>query len=706
MDEERRLLVNLCKALKQGNSDNNGVYDQPVLAKAWSDVRNKYVYGKDWKMSKFIDEYPAAFTRSGSGNNLTVRLSGHARAAADGIDSSVEVIMSQSKTCKLQEKKLQEKERKKQHAQQPQIEEEASGEIARRKKKSGAASSGPVEIGPKPVKEDKAPGKVFKVKEEVKPVAAAAPAPALKLRKETEKPVVVEKTVEKATTLVEKSDKMRRGRKEKGNASDEAKNENVSFVEPTARSYVPLAQRFEQISCNDHDMKSDDNKSDGRKFQLSKVLVESSRSDQNRTARGVPLRHADNLHDLDAWGLLGKVISEKDNREDDDDPELVYLNTKEPFCAVLVGVQGSGKSHSAACLIENCMIEAEGAISAAVPPCSLIFHYDTDESNFCEASTIIMPSKRIEAFASNIGEIGEIVVLVSPSFFHQRQEYYKGIPKIKVRPLLFRWEDLNANQLKSLMRINLDDEQPLYMGVLLDLLRKYQKQNKLPTFESFKSSLENQGFNQSQNAPLRQRIRLLESLLAGSDENSILLPGFEPFESIIAPGRLVIADLTDPMLSSDEANGVFEVLLSLFKTKSLKCGKLVVFDEAHKYMSGKGSDSLCSTIVEIVRQMRHHDIRVVVSSQNPKALQPELLELCSITLMHRFHSWDWYAFLQSKLPLDEEAFSDIIELETGQALVFSTKWSREFKDHKKVRKMQMRARITADGGASRAFSRI
>jgi hypothetical protein len=124
-------------------------------------------------------------------------------------------------------------------------------------------------------------------------------------------------------------------------------------------------------------------------------------------------------------------------------------------------------------------------------------------------------------------------------------------------------------------------------------------------------------------------------------------------------------------------------------------------------MSGQGSDMLCSTVVEIVRQMRHHDIRVVVSSQSPKVLAAELLELCSIAIMHRFHSKDWFHFLQSKIPLSSNVFSQIVKLETGEALVFSTKWSSEFEteddNNPNVKRIQVRARLTADGGASRTF---
>jgi hypothetical protein len=38
--------------------------------------------------------------------------------------------------------------------------------------------------------------------------------------------------------------------------------------------------------------------------------------------------------------------------------------------------------------------------------------------------------------------------------------------------------------------------------------------------------------------------------------------------------------------------------------------------------------------------MRHDGMRIVLSTQSPKALAPELLELVSVAMLHRFHSSD------------------------------------------------------------------
>jgi DNA phosphorothioation-dependent restriction protein DptH len=140
----------------------------------------------------------------------------------------------------------------------------------------------------------------------------------------------------------------------------------------------------------------------------------------------------------------------------------------------------------------------------------------------------------------------------------------------------------------------------------------------------------------------------------------------------------VVADLTDPLLQPDEACGVFQVLLQQFRESSLddRVGKVVAFDEAHKYLNnnnGFGSVELANAIVDTVRKMRHEGIRVLVSTQSPMTMPPELLELTSATILHQFQSADWCTYLQHKVTLPSAAFETIKSLGTGQALLLSTK---------------------------------
>ena len=71
-------------------------------------------------------------------------------------------------------------------------------------------------------------------------------------------------------------------------------------------------------------------------------------------------------------------------------------------------------------------------------------------------------------------------------------------------------------------------------------------------------------------------------------------------------------------------------------------GKVLALDEAHKFMNGTSSDELSAAIVNCARLMRHDDMRLIISTQSPLSLAPELMEQCSLAILHRFYSSDWF----------------------------------------------------------------
>ena len=148
--------------------------------------------------------------------------------------------------------------------------------------------------------------------------------------------------------------------------------------------------------------------------------------------------------------------------------------------------------------------------------------------------------------------------------------------------------------------------------------------------------------SKSQEGPLRQRIAVLEQFVLESkskkgSRSRAVRQEQEDLVNLMESGSLIVADLTDPMLSPGDANGVFQVLLEQFRLRKLDCGKLIVCDEAHKYFgaSSSPSDGFSSVIVETARTMRHEGIRLVISTQSPLTMPPELLELSSVVLCHR-----------------------------------------------------------------------
>jgi hypothetical protein len=138
--------------------------------------------------------------------------------------------------------------------------------------------------------------------------------------------------------------------------------------------------------------------------------------------------------------------------------------------------------------------------------------------------------------------------------------------------------------------------------------------------------------------------------------------------------------------------------------------------------------TLTNTLLSSIRLQRHLGTRVFISTQEP-TISPKLLDLCSITIVHRFTSPDWLRELRSHLAAldnDEEdpgksklklinIFNQIVKLRTGEALLFAPsailgfekKQNENGSEETEMKrlgigylKIKIRARVTSDGGRS------
>jgi hypothetical protein len=207
-------------------------------------------------------------------------------------------------------------------------------------------------------------------------------------------------------------------------------------------------------------------------------------------------------------GLLGQRIDLRFLDHDTDDlPEdqAIYINTSIPFCAVCIGVQGSGKSHTMNVLLENCIIpvptKGRPFISLPQPMCGLVLHYDQSESNLCEAVGLRKCSSMFP-HKTNF-KVQKVVILVSPCYYEQRKRFYGNSDKCEVFPLLFDWKTISAVQLRKLMRLSEKDTQ-LYVSVMLNMLRKYQRDQTIPEYAAFAQEVKELCTVNGQSGPLEQ----------------------------------------------------------------------------------------------------------------------------------------------------------------------------------------------------------
>ncbi|CAE7185837.1 hypothetical protein P3342_008446 [Pyrenophora teres f. teres] len=396
------------------------------------------------------------------------------------------------------------------------------------------------------------------------------------------------------------------------------------------------------------------------------------------------------------YGLLGSLTG-----EDVSSPSSqIFSNPSTPFSAFICGVQGSGKSHTTACLLENSMICSEniGRLHGSVS--SLVFSYGSSDGNNISEVAYLGASK--PGFDNHHAK--KVTVLVSPSN-KAIGKRYEELPNVKAIPFYLNAKTLTIHAMTMLMAFDEKAVKPMYMAivesVLRDMATKSLSDNAPLDYADFKSRLKNEGLDAKQKKALENRLKVLETFLD--------LTGKFP-QPQYAPGEITIMDLSDNQLSSTTACILFKLGLENF-LKSSATGKMVVLDEAHKYMGDTpGAKFFSDGLGRAIREMRHEGLRVIISTQEPTVAN-ELIALCSVTIIHRFSSPTWYSALKKHISaMDEEQsiMRQIEELSTGEALVYApTAVLKENDDGSLVKatgqflKIDVRDRVTEDGGESR-----
>ena len=148
-----------------------------------------------------------------------------------------------------------------------------------------------------------------------------------------------------------------------------------------------------------------------------------------------------------------------------DDPRI-FINISPPWSAFVCGSQGSGKSHTLSCILENCLIPSKlGQLPR--PLTGMVFHYDTFTSygsnQVCKAAYL----------CSGI----PVRVLVSPTNYWRMKDTYENLPglsssaqKPEVIAMKFQDKHLNVTRMMNLMAVNeKKGAVPLYIEVSSEL---------------------------------------------------------------------------------------------------------------------------------------------------------------------------------------------------------------------------------------------
>lgn len=356
----------------------------------------------------------------------------------------------------------------------------------------------------------------------------------------------------------------------------------------------------------------------------------------------------------------------------------------------LFGVQGFGKSYTLGVIAEMATAQNAGVNVLPSPLATVIFHFHKSEAYEPEYVTAVEPNRKTSEVDRLLAEYGarprglEDVVLLTPEakVETRRHEY----PQVHVEPIKFSSAELGAESWKFLLGAYGNDA--LYVRQLVAIMRRHRDGLTLDTFRQ-----------EIQDADLPSAARRL-----AEDRLSLAEPYIDDARrlgELLRPGRTVIVDLRDEWVEKDEALGLFVVMLRIFAStrfEGREFNKLVVFDEAHKYIS---ESDLISQVVETIREMRHQATSVIIASQDPLSVPRAIIELTSVLILHRMTSPQWLRHLRSALAsVSDIQDASVTSLLPGEALV----WAQRSTDKRftlRPQKVVIRPRFTQHGGGTK-----
>jgi DNA phosphorothioation-dependent restriction protein DptH len=380
------------------------------------------------------------------------------------------------------------------------------------------------------------------------------------------------------------------------------------------------------------------------------------------------------------FGIIGAMSA--------DDSRHVALDLNGCNTISVFGIQGSGKSYTVGTIIEMSTIAIPAINALPKPLGSVVFHFNQTQDyppefvSMNEPNLDLIQTKMLAEWGAKPGQIDDMLVLTTNDTIERRREEF---PQATVEPITFSSTELTVADWRFLMGATSNDA--LYLKLLNEVMRRVRNNLTLQTIRD--------GITQ---APLSDSQRLLA--FTRLDFAARFINDEKSLRSLLRPGRLIIVDLRDEFVEKEQALGLFVTMLNIFAGAGIgneSFNKLIVFDEAHKYMGGV----LSTQVIEAIREMRHKGVSLIIASQDPIHVAPAVIELSSAVIMHRFNSPSWLRHIQkSQIALSELTPTMLASLLPGEAYVWASKATDPVFTRRAV-KVRMRPRVTKHGGSTR-----
>jgi hypothetical protein len=380
------------------------------------------------------------------------------------------------------------------------------------------------------------------------------------------------------------------------------------------------------------------------------------------------------------WTTLGKIASTN---------EPVALDLDHPKTIGIFGYMGSGKSYLVGDLIESAVAAIPGINNLPVPLAVVVFNYRRNSSDRFELSSLSLPNQDARdvdmlsrEYNTSPSRLPDVHVLCLPG--ELRSERQREYGDLSAQELFFDPVTIGVEDWELLM--GEPGSEAVFARTIRNTLIDLRASGEV-TFENLEQQVLARLTGQSRSAA-RLRFDFVRRYIS-EDRGA-------HFEHLLKPGRVLIVDLRQPLFNKDDALRFFLVCANQISRIQGRFNKLVVFDEAHEYMS----ESFGERMEARIRLMRHEGTSYVFATQDVRSIPVGISRFLSSRFVFDLGTRENTQDLEQVAP--EFRGIRLSGIQPGRCYVqASTSIGNIFAKPKEIR---VRPRITQHGGRSQIFT--
>ena len=381
------------------------------------------------------------------------------------------------------------------------------------------------------------------------------------------------------------------------------------------------------------------------------------------------------------WSFVGHL---------DKSAERVALDLDHPKTVGIFGYMGSGKSYLLGTLIEAAVMPIPNINVLPTPLAVVVFNYRRNASDRFELGSLAEPNRdetdvrRLRAeFGASPQRVPDIHVLALPGeLTMERLAEYGGASSSE---LLFNAGNLTVEDWELLM--GEPGSEAVFARTIRHALIELRSARGGLTLDQIEHHVSGRLAGQSRSAA-QLRFDFVRQYLSADR-------GID-FEDTLRPGPVLVVDLRRPLFNKSDALRFVLVCANQVSRVQGKFNKLVVFDEAHEYLSEEFGERIEARI----RQMRHEGTSYAFATQDVGAIPLAIRRFITTRFVFSLGTRENADDLSRFAP--EYKGYDLLGMPAGSCLVQANLSIEKLFDRPRV--VSIRPRVTQHGGATRIFS--